>query len=364
MIIHYKKVFMKYSWITLVLAVVFSSCTDKTDLSQFPINGGGPINVSDTTYVQQNPTWNQFNQPRAVLLGREPLVYVADSRNNRIVQLDISGNEIGSINIRNPKALAQDYNFDLLAIGDSVPTNSVDTISILYRIKLAEIGGIISNASLLPLMGSDYPTPLTSRRRTFTGVGVFADNSYVVTRNGPDNTSSLDPDNALLKVTGRNTVSSVTVITGFQPTGNGIYSIDQVSAITTFNGELTDFILTRSSTEFGFKVEWFLYDDIKGTYNPKFVPEDNVDILNIQLATPVGVAVDPNKNVFVVDNTRDSLYKYTSLGKFKNESFGGTGSGENQLRNPCGVSFFDKVLYIADTGNNRIVRYKLSTDLN
>ncbi|MCH7495883.1 MAG: hypothetical protein IH825_07330, partial [Candidatus Marinimicrobia bacterium] len=32
--------------------------------------------------------------------------------------------------------------------------------------------------------------------------------------------------------------------------------------------------------------------------------------------------------------------------------------------NPRGVSVFNKIVYIADTGNNRIVRYKLSTDID
>lgn len=357
---------MKYiPIIFLFLIILASSCTKKTDLSQFPIsNNGGGTNVNETLYVQQTPVWNQFNQPEAVLLGREPLVYVADTKNNRIVQLDLSGLEIGNLAVYNPRAIAQDYNFDLLVIGDSVLTLSNDTVSILYRIKLVEIGGVISNASLITLLRSDYPTPLTSRKRKFNGVGVFSNNSYIVTRTGPDNSSSLDPDNALLKITGRETVNSVTNLSGFQVSGNGIYSIEKVTGITTFNNELTDFIITRNTTDFGFKIGWFIYDNIKGTYDPKFSPEDNADILSKQIGTPVGVAVDNNKNVYVVDNTNDSLYKYTSAGKYKKESFGGTGSGENQLSNPHGVSYFNKVLYIADTGNNRIVRYKLSTDIN
>jgi hypothetical protein len=356
---------MKYLILLFSLAViVISSCNDETDLAQFPLNGGGGIPpVTDTTYVQQSPTW-AFNQPEAVLVGREPLIYVADTKNNRVVQLDLAGQEIGALGVRNPRDIAQDYNFDLLVIGDSILAVTGDTISVLWRIKLVPIGGILSNASLLPLIGSDYPTPLTSRKRRFTGVGVFVGNSYTLTRIGPDNISTLDPDNAILRITGINYVTQVTSLGGFQPTGNGIYSIANLSAITTFNNELTDFIVTRNTTDFAFKVEWFLYDDIKGTYNPKFLPGDDVDILTYQLGTPVGICVDQVKNVYVVDNTRDSLYKFTNAGKLKSESFGGEGSGDNQLNNPMGVSFFDKVLYIADTGNNRIVRYKLSTDLN
>ncbi|MBK8380936.1 MAG: hypothetical protein IPL16_03400 [Ignavibacteria bacterium] len=346
--------------------LTLSSCTDKTDLSDFPItNNGGGTNVNETLYVQQSPVWTGFNQPNAVLLGREPLVYVADTKNNQVVQLDLSGVEIGRRSINNPTSIAQDYNFDLLVIGDSVLTLTNDTVSVLYRIKLVENfqGGIITNAAVKTMLRSDQGTVLSSRKRKFTGVGVYSDNKYIVTRTGPDNLSSLDPDNALLKITGRDSVTLVSNLSGFQTNGNGIYSIEKMSGITTFNGELTDFIIIRNTSDFGFKIEWFLYDNVKGTYDPKFFPENNVDILNRQLGSPAGITVDNNKNIFVVDNTNDSLYKYTNAGKFKKESFGGTGSGDNQLRNPKGVSFFNKVLYIADTGNNRIVRYKLSTDL-
>ena len=357
---------MKYIIILFTLSfLTLSSCTDKTDLSQFPLTGeGGVPSLDSVSYVQQEPIWTGYNEPRAILLGREPLVYIADTKNNRIVQLDLSGAEIGSLGIRSPVAIAQDYNYDLLVIGDSILPITNDTISFLYRIKLVPVNGFLSQASLLPLMGSNYATPLTSNKRKFSGVGVFADNGYILTRRGPDNTSSLDPDNALLKVYGVDSVTSVTSLSGFQVTGNGVYSIDMMSAITTFNNELTDFIITRNSEGFGFKVLWFVYDQLKGTYNPKFVPSENVDILSVQIGTPVGITVDNNKNVYVVDNSNDSLYKYSSLGKLKSESFGGPGSGTKQLNFPAGVSFFDKVLYIADTGNNRIVRYKLSTDLN
>ncbi len=357
---------MKYSLLIFsLIVIVISSCADKTSLSDFPLtNTGGPPIISEPTYVQQYPVWGQFNQPEAVLLGREPLVYVADSKNNQLVQLDLSGIQQGVMPIRNPRAVAQDYNYSLLVIADTISPLFLDTISVLYRINLVPVGGLLSNASKIPLMTSDYPTPLSSRSRRFTGVGVFADNSYIVTRVGPDNTNTLDPDNALLKIYGIDSVTSVTSLSGFQVTGNGVYSIDLVSAVTTFTGNLTDFIITRDSPDFGFKVLWFVYDNVKGTYDPKFLPEDNVDILNIQIGTPEGVTVDNNTNIYVTDNSKDSLYKYSSTGKLKtSESFGGAGSNVNELNGPMGVSFFNKVLYIGDTENNRVVRYKLSTDI-
>jgi hypothetical protein len=44
-------------------------------------------------------------------------------------------------------------------------------------------------------------------------------------------------------------------------------------------------------------------------------------------------------------------------------STGGSGSGTRQFRQSYGVAFFDKTIYVADRGNNRIVRFKLSSDL-
>ncbi len=364
MILKMLSVFKKISLLFyFILSVNFISCGDKLDLSEFPLTTGIDPNVNDTTYVQQYPTWTQFNQPQDILVGKEPLIYIADTKNNRIVQLDLSGAEVGKLSVLNPTAITQDNNFDLLVIADTV-TSLGDTLSVVYKIKTVPVGGIITNASKITLLASDYPTPLTGRERRFTGISTYPNNTYIITRIGPNNTGFLDPDNAILKVEGINVVSSVVVLSGFQPTGNGIYSIEKTSSVSTVPNSPTDFIITRNTTDYGFKVEWFVYDDINGTYDPKFLPESNVDIVRLQLGTPEDVTQDNNFSVFVVDSSKDSLYKFSSLGALLPESFGGQGNGVNQLNSPMGVAFFDKVLYIADTGNNRIVRYKLSTDLN
>ena len=43
-------------------------------------------------------------------------------------------------------------------------------------------------------------------------------------------------------------------------------------------------------------------------------------------------------------------------------SFGGTGAGPLQFSNPNGVAYYEEVVYVADTGNNRISRFRLNTD--
>ena len=43
-------------------------------------------------------------------------------------------------------------------------------------------------------------------------------------------------------------------------------------------------------------------------------------------------------------------------------AFGEFGSGEKQFRSPQGICHFEGILYIADAGNNRIVRMQLTTE--
>ncbi|MBN1634624.1 MAG: hypothetical protein JW917_10700 [Ignavibacteria bacterium] len=347
--------------------LVYYGCEPKLDLAQFPITNTGNITVSDTTYVQQYPVWTQFNAPEDIFVGKEPLIYVADTRNNRVVQMDLGGSEIGSIdmsgiNVNFPKKITQDNNFDLLVICDSA-VSQFDTVSVVYRLKLVEGGGIISNARKIRLLSSLEGTVLSSSKRKFTGICTFPDNSFILTRTGPNN-SGIDPDNALLKVRCNESVQNVTTYTGFQTTGNGVYSLEKTSSVLVQRNSQTDFILTRNTNDFGFKVLWFEYEPIDGAYEPKFLPEGNSDLIKKQFGGPASVAMDQYMNLYVIDAAYDSVYKYSGSGKLLPGSFGGNGAGENKFNRPMGVAFFDKVLYIADTGNNRIIRFKLSTDIN
>ena len=52
----------------------------------------------------------------------------------------------------------------------------------------------------------------------------------------------------------------------------------------------------------------------------------------------------------------------TGITKYQKTSFGGTGLSSTQFRSPSGVAYFDKILYVADAGNSRILRFKLTTD--
>jgi len=357
----------KYYYLIVIISVLelltVYGCGEKLDLAQFPITNNGTPVINDTVYVLQSPVWNGFNGPEDVILGAEPLVYVADTKNNLVVQMDISGGRIGELNVNRPRKLAQDGNFDLLILSDSVIATG-DTVTVLYRVKTAMFGGVITGADKITLINSMYPTPNSSSLRRFTGVTTFPDNSYLLTRRGPEDPFGIDPGNAIIKVRGRDNVTNVTVLSGFQSSGSSFYSIENVSGITSVKNSPTDFIITRSSPDTATlnKVLWFEYNTTNETYDPRFT-SSGTGIVSERFGQPDDVTQDNNLSVFVIDSYRNYLYKFNSAGKFMKESFGSFGTGDGKFINPKGVAFYNKVLYIADTGNNRIVRYKLSTDL-
>jgi streptogramin lyase len=134
------------------------------------------------------------------------------------------------------------------------------------------------------------------------------------------------------------------------------------SGITSLRDFSADFVFCMIG-ENSFKVQWITTSQfgIVPRLNPS---QGNFDIFAPgKFSMPEDVTVDPEGNIFVVDADLDSLFKFTSAGE-ELHSFGGTGSGEKQFQQPHGVAFFNGTLYIADTGNNRIVRFRLSTDVD
>jgi sugar lactone lactonase YvrE len=77
-----------------------------------------------------------------------------------------------------------------------------------------------------------------------------------------------------------------------------------------------------------------------------------------QFREPLGIAADEDGNVFVADTGNDRivrlLYENDSLRWVK--EFGSTGSGERQLEGPSAVSIgASGTLYVCDSGNDRVV---------
>ncbi|MCX8011037.1 MAG: hypothetical protein N3A61_07790, partial [Ignavibacteria bacterium] len=141
----------------------------------------------------------------------------------------------------------------------------------------------------------------------------------------------------------------------------GLLSINQLSGITAFNKRNFDIITTQIGNT-NFKVQWLTFiitSDYAGyvsKFNPAYEPVDF--LIPNKFSSPEDVTIDNDGNIYVVDSKKDSLFKFNSLGK-ERHSFGGT----DIFKQPKGVAFYDKTLYICDSGNNRILRFILSTDI-
>ncbi len=340
----------------LVLALGSFACGgEKFPLPQQPEGSDGTTVVSDTTYLQLRPVWNAetgyaLSQPQDVLVGREPLIYIADTGNDRILMLDLAGNLLGqSQTIDNPVALTQDTKLNLLAVTGSNKIYRLNLVAVQHQIAQAPVEAVFTEV--------DNPdrryTGIAAQLQSVQGRAVI---NYLVTATGNeknDNQILVFPESFQVRVPDA---------ANLEANGLGIMSASNPSGITALRDFSPDFIFCMTGQN-SFKVQWLTAGEFG--YAPRLNPaEGNFDLFAAdKFLQPEDVAVDAEGNIYVIDAELNALLKFSATGE-EQQSFGSAGSGEKQFRNPQGVAFFDKTLYVADTGNNRIVRFKLSTEVN
>ena len=373
-----------------------------------------PIPATDERkieFIQLAPVWYGFNQPEDIMVGFDDLIYVADTKNNRIVQLDANGSVLGTISINNPVAIAQDRKLDLLVAArfDTIINNNKINLACIYRINLVKVNHKINLATAQPVV--IHPNYILGRTLKssdstiyFTGISTLADNEYFIARRGNENTNitqSGGTDNAVLWFNSKDKILTP-LTTYLSALGSGKTSANKISSISSYAmppqratvDARKSFLLTLVG-ENNFRVQGVKYSS--GREDVAFTSDPNLDIIDTTLGhrflydenpkdekiqggfiEPEDVTYAADRGfIFVVDSKKDSVYQFTSNGiegiipptyskETKNiiVSFGGSGSGVKQFKNPKGIAYYqnDKILLVADTGNNRILRFKLSTD--
>lgn len=325
---------------------------------------------NDTLYIQQEPVWDaahgyNFNAPQDVLVGWDTWIYVADTGNDRIVALDLYGNIMGiSKQIIHPVAIAQDDSLNLFVVCNN---------NVLLQINLFQTAHDLQNATI-DTVYHDIDRPY----RCFTGVSAFRFQTpaserdlysrYYVTVTGPnaqDNRILFFKHDELYRPKGH---------VPLEYNGFGLMAAASPSSIARYHEgkerqdergtykNRIDFVFTQIGENY-YRVQCVTTGPER-EYTYKFDPsEGKIDLMAIgKFENPEDVTVDGEYNIYVIDAGKDSLFKFSSNGT-ELQSFGGTGDGPKQFRNPSGIAHHHKTLYIADTGNNRIVRFKLSTDI-
>lgn len=351
-------------FIVLVLAA-FIGCTEKFDLGSLAKQELPPS--SDTSYVEFFPPWGGFNSPRTMIVGNDELFYLADYGNDRVVMMNAGGHILATRGFRRPTAITQDTRLDLLVAAEVDGPGGLP-IGAIIRIRLVRDrqGNFIGHDRFATAPAETVWTEAASRNRRFVGLAAMPDNQYLAARMGPDNSSFIDPDARVLLFSRGDTMITPLgdLVTGV---GSGILYINKPTSIAAFPGR-RDFVITQSSEGVAYGAVWMTYlknpefDGWLPKFNPERPEDRGVDFVRPQrFSEASGVAMDKRRgDIFIVDSRLDSVVKFDSRGRFRRESFG---KRISPLLRPSGIAYHERFLYVVDTGNNIIRRYRLSTEL-
>lgn len=359
-----------------------------------------PENVG---YVPILPFWSGFDNPVDVYVGYDEMIYVIDD--NGVNVLDQTGKIHRVIPIQGATDIIQDRRLHTYVAGRV----TVDINGTMRN--LAAVYHLVNTSSANPVEFVDtliHPFADLSRNNTafrgaddeavvFSGLATLSDHTLYVSRSGPRNdlAAIARPDNTILFYNSKG--ANIGYANGLNPVSSSLKSVLNITSISTFAAppqslsgisNSVEFIIAQGAASAQYKVLWIkqLVDPEAGTSyieNAELVLQD-LDKADRFLYEPdrflspadVFIAPDFSGYIFVVDSQLDSLYQFTRKGyegvnppptstgsKQILASFGGHGAGPYQFNQPSGVCYFRKIVFVADKGNGRIVRYKLSTDL-
>ncbi|MEM9663801.1 MAG: hypothetical protein AAF970_02640 [Bacteroidota bacterium] len=403
----------------LCLALVVAGCDDllgsKDDPTTEEIFDEGRIDpslVDEVGYVPLIPFFENGFQgglqaPTDVYVGYDEFIYVTDDAGLHV--LDLAGRPQTLIPLDEAVAVIQDRRLQVYVAArrDTVVNNQTWNLPVIYRYSNVSTGQpTLENIIWHPFDDDsrklNRPDPVaTDEEVAFTGVAVLGDNRIRVSRRGPVNiqNSAILQHNAIMEFSpeGVNTQT----FTILSPTRPSLRSSINPSDIVSFfqppqrRGLTQDlnFIIAQSPPP-GDPLQYAVlsivsFETTNGiSYRPdtqRLVPaiENDTtkgngflyDSFKFENPSDLALAGDETGYLYVLDSAKDSLFVFTSTGiegvapppgasstRPVIVSFGGAGDGPLQVSNPQGVAYYDRIVYVADTGNNRISRYRLNTD--
>lgn len=402
---------------SLVTLLLGSACEnyfgDKTDLSFIDKPVFQDRNIA---YVPILPVLDNFSYPVDILAGFDELIYVVDAATEEIVQLDQSGRELQRLKVPGVQRIAQDRKLDLLAIGTydttlrvqvgGAPRDSSFSLSCVYRINQRN-NGFLQLALAKPELAVLNPFYFKSNfsfndaEVRFTSLACLHDNSYYIAQDGPrssDDKIILIASEVYARQLGLENIvedNYVSPIIVQAPTGiEREYFKDPRALVTlaqppqSFNMPGSrDFIFASGAEATALKVQYirFVESADGSVFNVEALIEGDTTQADRFLYTPnrftspsaLAFTGDGSNYLFVLDSEKDSLYQFTNTGlegvkppaaassqKHVLASFGGRGSGINQFNNPMGLAYLNRIVYVADAGNGRILRYRLTIDFD
>ncbi len=365
-------------WFVLILFIFSLSCSrEKLPLPEIPPAEDQFGNVGQEVYVSINPPFDaangyNFNQPGDIYLGADNFLYICDTGNDRIVMMDVGGVVQGvSQPIPHPEAISQNDSLQLLIVNRTNAVFKIDLVAVAHNIAQAPVEMVFEQSS--------KPT------HQFTGISVFNGFEYYVTVLEPADSNSVSTEfSFIFDFNGNHTLKGPLPM---NVNGTGLFSTIVPTAVVSLRERWLDISLSgEQTTAFyfthigrtsqlesnNFKLQHITTVLFEGqeilTPNITFIGQDIYSI-NVR-ANLEDIALDRNGFIFAVDaggsGTEPGFYRYSSLGK-ELQSVAGFGDGDQEFNSPKGIAVLpfleEQIVFISDTGNNRILRFKLSTDL-
>ncbi len=408
-----------YLTLCLVTPLFLAGCddllgtkTDETTEEIFEAGRNEPGLFKEVEYVPLFPFFTQagdggtLDQPQDVYVGYDEFIYVVDTRGLHV--LDLAGRPATFVPIPGGgTSVIQDRRFDVYVTGrrDTTLNGRTWNLPVVLRYRGLSSG----NPSLEDIIWHPFdddsrrfnrPDPIaTDEQVEFTGVGVLPNNRIYVARRGPVNdlASVILPHNTILGYSpeGVNTQALIALNPTTPSLRSAVYPVDVLTYVhppqRQFYPDEAHFVIAQAPPS-GERLR-FPVLSIRAVVTPDGT-EYRPDVEKIQSAgdttrgdgflyeefkfkqpSDLAYAADATNYLFVLDEGSDSLFVFNARGIEGvapppggtstlpvNVSFGGTGDGALQFRNPRGVAYFDRIVYVADTGNGRISRFRLNTD--
>jgi hypothetical protein len=387
-----------FSLLTFLLSSCASFFGTKSDLSFIDVPD---FSVRAVAYVPIQPAITNFVDPSDIIVGYDQLIYVVDAGAEQIIAYDESLLELARLSVPGVTTIAQDRRLDLYAIGtlDTVINSVLFKLPCVYKYDLKNGIYGLANAQLVHrIIHPFYVTntlKVSDNQVKFTGITVLADNSIYIARSGPSvNNLVGGPDDGILffnndKANKYQYSISVNTSEGSRndffkrPTGITSFIAPPQSAAIRDNYDFA--YLTNNPTE-PLKVKlmrYLLIDDAPAYQLNQDLIVGDTSRADGFLYTPgkftdpvdIAFAGDGTQLLFVADQAKDSIFIFNINGleglnppvgsssrKSVKVSFGGKGQTLTRFDRPRAVAYEGRILYVVDSGNRRVLRFRLTTD--
>ncbi|HET9912609.1 MAG TPA: hypothetical protein VFQ13_12010, partial [Anaerolineales bacterium] len=312
-----------------------------------PYEAGAVMLAADQIFGTDRYPPLGLNAPRAIAVGRNDDLYVADSRNNRILHIAMDGtllNEWGTFGDQQTgnAPIGTFYEPWGVAVGPDGSVYVTDTWN--HRVqKFTKDGKPVK-------MWGQYGQPLPDvpeSKSSFwgpRGIAVNSDGHVFVADTGNKRIVIFDKDGNYLTEFG---MAGLDAGQFDEPVGVAVADDGTVYVTDTWNQRVQSFIPNEDGTFYSPLQQWDVH--------AWFGVNNNIQSLDNK---PL-IAVSEDKHVFITDPEGYRVIEFSDTGEFV-RTWGDYGVGVDEIGLAAGVAIDPNgFVWVTDAGNNRILRYTL-----